>query len=92
MYCAEVEALLFTHPAIQDVAIIGLPHIMLGEEVAAVVHLRPGATVGEGELQSHVANHLARFKVPTRFFFLDEPLPRTATGKVLKRELKQRLG
>ena len=91
VYCAEVEAVLFTHPAIADVAIIGLPDTMLGEEVAAVVQLRPGESVSESALQEHVALHLARFKVPTKFFFLDEPLPRTATGKVLKRELKQRL-
>ena len=92
VYCAEVEAVLFTHPAVQDVAIIGLPSVMLGEEVAAVVQLRHGETVGDVDLQNHVAIHLARFKVPTKFFYLDEALPRTATGKVLKRDLKLRFG
>lgn len=92
VYCGEVEATLFTHPAVADVAIIGLPHRELGEEVAAVVQLREanGATVAE--LQAHVAARLARFKVPTKVLFLNEPLPRTATGKVLKRELKLRFG
>ena len=92
MYCGEVEAVLFTHPAIQDVAIIGLPHRELGEEVVAVIQPREGATMSEGDVQAHVAAVLARFKVPSRVFFIDDVLPRTATGKVLKRELKQRFG
>ncbi len=92
VYCGEVEAVLFTHPAIQDVAIIGLPHRELGEEVVAVIQPREGATMSEGDVQAHVAAVLARFKVPSRVFFIDDVLPRTATGKVLKRELKQRFG
>ncbi len=90
VYCAEVEAVLFEHPDVADVAVIGLPHRMLGEEVAAVVQLRGAAARDEDALAAHVAKRLARFKVPTRFFFVDEPLPRTATGKVLKRDLRQR--
>lgn len=92
VYCGEVEASLFTHDAVQDVAIIGLPHRELGEEVAAVVQLREGRVASPADLQAHVAERLARFKVPSRFFFIEEALPRTATGKVLKRELKLRFG
>ena len=92
VYCGEVEAVLFTHPAVQDVAIIGLPHRELGEEVVAVIQPREGATMSAGDVQAHVAATLARFKVPSRVFFIDDVLPRTATGKVLKRELKQRFG
>jgi len=90
VYCAEVEGVLHHHPDIADVALIGLPHRELGEEVAAVVELKPGADLSAVELQSYVAEHLAKFNVPSRVFFSDEPLPRTATGKVLKRDLKQR--
>lgn len=90
VYCAEVEAVLFEHPAVQDVAIIGLPHRMLGEEVAAVIEVRPDHTIDPEEIQAFVATRLARFKAPTQVLISDGPLPRTATGKVLKRELKQK--
>lgn len=91
VYCAEVEAVLFEHPAVADVAVVGLPHRSLGEEVAAVVVRRPGADVRAGDLQQHAAARLARFKVPAHVVFWDEPLPRTATGKVLKRDLRERV-
>ncbi len=91
MYSAEVEAVLFEHPAVLDVAIVGLPHEHYGEEVAAVVNLRAGATVTERELQEFAAEKLARFKVPSQVFLRAEPLPRTATGKVLKRDLRDEL-
>ena len=90
VYCAEVEAVLFEHPDVQDVAIIGLPHRELGEEVAAVIEPRPGHTIDANDVQGFVAARLARFKVPSRILVVEEPLPRTATGKVLKRQLKDR--
>ena len=92
VYCAAVEGVLHHHPDIADVALIGLRHRDLGEEVAAVVELKPGAQLSDVDIQAYVAEHLARFNVPSRIFFIDEPLPRTATGKVLKRELKERYG
>ncbi len=91
VYCAEVEAILFEHPAVADVAVIGLPHESWGEEVVAIVERQPGAQVEAGDLQEHVASRVARFKVPTRVVFTVEPLPRTATGKVLKRDIRSRL-
>ena len=91
VYCAEVEAALFEHPAVADVAIVGVPHRTLGEEVAAVVLLRDGHAATPTELQEHVAARLARFKVPAHVVFRSDPLPRTATGKVLKRELRESL-
>ena len=91
VYSAEVEAVLFEHPAVQDVAIIGLPHDVYGEEVVAVVNLRPGDRPTTVELQQFVAERLARFKVPSQIVFRPEPLPRTASGKVLKRELRDEL-
>lgn len=91
IYCAEVEAALHEHPAIGDVAIVGIAHESLGEEAVAVVHLRPGATPGPetaGQLRRYVGERLASFKVPAHVVFRDEPLPRTPSGKVLKRDLR----
>jgi len=91
VYCAEVEAVLFEHPDVTDVAIVGLPHEALGEEVVAVIQQRPGATATAADLQRFCAERMARFKVPSLVVFRGEPLPRTATGKVLKRELRDEL-
>jgi long-chain acyl-CoA synthetase len=91
VYCAEVEGVLFEHPEVLDAAVIGVPHDVLGEEVAAVVQLRPGGVAGEAELREHVAARLAAFKVPSRVWLVGEALPRNAAGKVLKRELRDRL-
>jgi long-chain acyl-CoA synthetase len=91
IYSSEVEAALFEHPAVTDVAIFGIPHDVLGEEVAAVVQLKPGTTATEKELQEHVRNRLAAFKVPVKIWFWEEELPRNAAGKILKRELRDQV-
>ncbi|MHB8669209.1 MAG: class I adenylate-forming enzyme family protein [Acidimicrobiales bacterium] len=91
VYCVEVEAALFEHPAVSDAAVIGIPHQVLGEEVGAVVHLAPGMEATEQELKDHLASRLAAFKIPARMWFRDEPLPRNPAGKVLKRELRDEL-
>jgi long-chain acyl-CoA synthetase len=91
VYCVEIEAALFEHPAVADVAVLGVPHRELGEEVAAIVQLRDGSVTTADELRAHVAVRLAHFKVPAHVVFRSEPLPRTATGKVLKRELRDEL-
>ncbi len=88
IYCIEVESVLFEHPAVTDAAAIGLPDKVLGEEVGAVVHLAPGTSATEEELQAFVAKRLAAFKVPVQIWFRDEPLPRNPNGKILKRDLK----
>jgi long-chain acyl-CoA synthetase len=80
---------LFEHPDVEDVAIIGLPDEILGEQVAAVVKPRPGGSPGADDLREFVAGRLAGFKVPGEVIFRDEPLPRTPTGKVLKRDLRE---
>jgi long-chain acyl-CoA synthetase len=72
-----------------DAAIVGIPHRTLGEEPAAVVTLKPGASATEDELRAHVAEHLAAFKVPVQVRFWNETLPRNANGKILKNELKK---
>jgi long-chain acyl-CoA synthetase len=88
VYCVEVEAALFEHPAVTDAAVIGIPHHVLGEEVGAVVHLAPGLSATEAELQEWVGERLAAFKVPARIWFFEDPLPRNPNGKIMKRELK----
>lgn len=92
VFCPEVESALEGHPEVAEAAVIGLPHPTLGEEVAAVVRLRPGATADEPALIAYAAQKLAPFKVPTTITFTDEPLPRTATGKVVKSDLKAAYG
>jgi acyl-CoA synthetase (AMP-forming)/AMP-acid ligase II len=85
----EVEDLLAEHPAIDDVAVIGVPDEQFGERLRAFVVLRVGATLGEQEVKDYVRDNLARFKVPRAVSFVDV-LPRNATGKVLKRDLRMR--
>jgi acyl-CoA synthetase (AMP-forming)/AMP-acid ligase II len=92
VYCSEVEAALFEHDAVLDAAVVGIPDLVLGEEVGAVVQLKPGASATPEELQAHVRERLAAFKVPVRVWFRDEDLPRNPAGKILKRDLRQDLG
>ena len=88
VYSVQVEAALFEHPAVADCAVIGVPDPTMGEEVGAVVVLRPGAKVTADELALHVKARLAGFMVPTHVWFRSEPLPRNPQGKVLKRALR----
>ena len=92
VYCSEVEAALFEHDAVMDAAVVGIPHLVLGEEVGAVVQLKPGRTATAEELQAHVRERLAGFKVPVQIWFRDEDLPRNPAGKILKRDLREELG
>jgi long-chain acyl-CoA synthetase len=89
IYCVEVESVLYEHPDVMDAALIGLPHKTLGEEPAAVVHLKPGGAATEQELRAWVKARLAAFKVPVKVAFWPETLPRNANGKIMKSELKQ---
>jgi long-chain acyl-CoA synthetase len=91
VYSVEVEAALFEHPDVADCAVIGVPHATLGEEVGAVIITRDGRTIDEDELRSYVAERLARYNVPTRFWFQEGHLPRNPAGKVLKRQLRDEL-
>ena len=91
IYAAEIEAALYEHPDITEAAIIGIPHDRLGEEVGAVIRTRDGSTINETDVQDHVAARLAAFKVPVKVWMVDTELPRSASGKVLKRELRETL-
>lgn len=88
IYSIEVEDVLYAHPAVTDAALVGIPHKTLGEEPAAVVHLAPGTSASESELQSWVRERLAGFKVPVRIHFVRDVLPRNANGKILKTALR----
>ena len=89
IYCVEVENVLYEHPAVMDAALVGIPHKTLGEEPAAVVHLKPESQATEAELRDWVRSRLAAFKVPVEVRFWPETLPRNANGKILKTELKK---
>ncbi|TDC43215.1 long-chain fatty acid--CoA ligase [Actinomadura sp. KC345] len=91
IYCAEVEAALYGHPAVADCAVIGVPHQVLGEEVGAVVVLRPGADATESGIRGFLGERIAAFKVPVHFWFRDEALPRNPGGKILKTRLREEL-
>ena len=88
VYCVEVEDALYAHEDVMDAAVVGIPHKVLGEEVGAIVQIKPGAKVTEEKLRAFVGEHIAAFKVPVKIELRTEPLPRNANGKILKRQLK----
>jgi long-chain acyl-CoA synthetase len=91
VYCAEVEAAIFDHDAVAECAVFGVPDDRLGEEVGAAIVLAEGASVSADELREHLSERLAKYKIPRFVWFLDEALPRNASGKFLKRELRDTL-
>jgi long-chain acyl-CoA synthetase len=91
VYCAEVEATLYRHAAIAECCVFGVPDDRLGEEVGAAIVLKPGEALTETLLREHCAAIMAKHKIPRYIWFLDEALPRNASGKFLKRELRDRL-
>jgi long-chain acyl-CoA synthetase len=86
--CAHVERALLRHPDVLEAVAVGLPDADLGEEVGAVVVLRPGARAGLAELRRHAGTELARFEHPARWWLRRGPLPVNATGKILRREIR----
>jgi len=91
VYCIEVEAALYQHPAVYEAAVFGVPHERLGEEVAAAIYPKPGARLDVEELQAFLRERIAPFKIPTAVVVRSEQLPRSATGKILKRLLRDEL-
>ncbi|MFD7257405.1 class I adenylate-forming enzyme family protein [Streptomyces sp. NPDC059874] len=87
----EVEDVLYTHPAVREAAVVGVPDAYRGESVKAYVSLRPGASVEPGELSAHCAARLAAYKYPRQVEILPV-LPKTTSGKILRRELRDRHG
>ncbi|MBL8191510.1 MAG: AMP-binding protein, partial [Acidobacteria bacterium] len=90
IYPAEIEAFLMRHPKIAEAQIVGIPDEFMGEEVCALIRLKPGETVTEDELREHCKANIARHKVP-KFFRFIESFPLTASGKVQKFVLRDQL-
>jgi acyl-CoA synthetase (AMP-forming)/AMP-acid ligase II len=86
IYPREIDDVLYTHPSVAAAAVIGVPDELYGEEVAAFVVLKDGETASEAALIDHCKQHLADFKCPKTFHFVDD-IPKGPTGKLLKREL-----
>jgi acyl-CoA synthetase (AMP-forming)/AMP-acid ligase II len=91
IYCSEVESALFEHPDVIENVVFGVPDQRLGEIVGACVVTAPGVTLSESDLAAFVGERLAKFKVPERWWFRTESLPRNANGKFLKRQVKAEL-
>jgi acyl-CoA synthetase (AMP-forming)/AMP-acid ligase II len=91
VYPIEVEQVLYRHPAVREVAVVGVPHARWGETPVAVVALMDGAEPAADELLAYARERLAHFKCPTRVEIVPE-LPRNATGKVLKTTLRKEFG
>jgi len=91
VYCAEVESVLFDHPDVVECAVFGVPDDRLGEEVGAAVVLVPGRPGDAEALRAHCSERLAKYKIPRYLWLREEPLPRNANGKFLKRQLRDDL-
>jgi len=87
VYPREVEEVLHEHPAVAEVAVVGIPHAELGEEVGAAVQLKPGAEAGPAELRAFARERVAAYKYP-RHVWLVRELPKGPTGKILHREVQ----
>jgi long-chain acyl-CoA synthetase len=90
VYSGEVEAVIYEHPAVLEAAIFGIPDRKWGELVAACVVLKPGKALSGDELIAHCRESLANYKIPRRVEFSDTELPKSGTGKILKRALRER--
>ena len=89
VYSVEVENAIASHPAVEQVAVIGIPSEKWGEAVHAIVVVREGATVTETEIIDHAREWIAGYKVPKSVEIRTEPLPLSGAMKVLKRELRE---
>lgn len=86
--CQEVEAAIYTHPAVAECSVFGLPDERLGEIVGAVVHVKAGSNLEAADLCDFIARDLASFKLPARIWFSPEPLPKLGSGKIDKVALR----
>jgi fatty-acyl-CoA synthase len=90
IYPREVEEFLYTHPAIAEVQVFGVPDVKMGEEVCAWVQLHPGETLTAEELQAFCRDQITHFKVPRHIRFVDE-FPMTVTGKIQKFIMREQM-
>ena len=91
VYCSEVEAAIYAHPDVAEAAVFGVPDDRLGEIVGVAIVRTPDGRIDEAGLTEFLSGSLSKFKIPERVWFLDEPLPRNANGKFVKRELRESL-
>jgi long-chain acyl-CoA synthetase len=91
IYCAEVESAIFNHSDVAECTVFGVADDRLGEEVGVALLLKPDSKITADELRDHCANSLAKFKIPRYFWFMEEALPRNASGKFLKKDLRDSL-
>ena len=91
VYCAEVESVAYRHPAVAECSVFGVPDDRLGEEVGIAIVVKPGETLTADEFRAHCAGIMAKHKVPRYVWFLADALPRNASGKFVKRDLRDRL-
>lgn len=90
VYCAEVESAVYDFDGVYECAVFGLPDERLGEIVATVIMPNPGVTIDEAVLRAHLQENIAKFKIPEVMVFTTEQLPRNASGKIVKRDLRDR--
>lgn len=88
----EIENVLYSHPKVEEAAVIGVPDPEWGQQVRAVIRLKRGETATEEEIIEFCRPRLAGFKRPTSVIFAEEELPKTSTGKILRREVRQKYG
>jgi acyl-CoA synthetase (AMP-forming)/AMP-acid ligase II len=91
VYCVEVENALSAHPAVYEVAVVGVPDKMMGEKVGAAIVLKPGARAETSDILRFAKEHLADFKVPQYLVLRSDTLPRNPGGKILKKQLRETL-
>ncbi len=91
IYCAEVETVIFTIDGVTECSVFGVEDDRLGEEVGVAIFLKDGADLSAEQIRTHCLANMAKPKVPRYIWILDDPLPRNANGKFLKRELRDTL-
>jgi len=91
IYCVEIEDALLSHPGIIDAAVVGIPDRVLGELVGAVVQVKAGATLTQQEVVEYLRPRLAAFKLPVRVDIRTDDMPRTASGKIVKMQLRREM-
>ena len=91
VYCAEVENTLFSHDEVMECVVFAVPDERLGEEVGAAIYAKPGSTVTADDMRVHCKTLLASYKIPRYIWFVSEPLPRNASGKFVKAQVKEAL-
>jgi long-chain acyl-CoA synthetase len=90
VFSTEVENVVYTHPAVLEAAVVGVPDVTWGEAIKAIVVLKPGMTATEAEIIEYCRGHIAHFKVPRTVDFYMGALPKSGSGKILKRELREK--